>query len=156
MPQGILFHHDLSNVKNRDEHIAPTLLTGEPHSIAVQGQPLRNLSPIECERLMGFPDDYTDIPCNGRPAPKTARYKVLGNAWAINCARWILRRLNRKLHPPCCPPAIPLHPFRKTRPPDHLRGPLSQKHFTSSHARFQNTLTPAFAGSFLRFRKAVG
>ena len=101
VPQSILSHRDLSNVKGRYEHIAPTLLTCEPHGIAVKGQPLRYLSPLECERLMGFPDGYTDIPCNGRPAPKTARHKALGNAWAINCARWVLRRLDRELRPPC-------------------------------------------------------
>ena len=56
---------------------------------------------------MGFPDGYTDIPYNGRPAPKTLRYKALGNSWAINCARWVLRRLDRELHPPCTPPASP-------------------------------------------------
>ncbi len=123
MPQGILSHRDLSKVKSRCEHIAPTLLTCEPHGIAVKGQPLRHLSPLEYERLMGFPDGYTDIPDNPRrrqtragvaglgaeqtcgvsdkprAAPKTARCKALGNAWAINCARWGLRRLDRELHP---------------------------------------------------------
>lgn len=119
VPQSILSHRDLSNVKGRYEHIAPTLLTCEPHGIAVKGQPLRYLSPLECERLMGFPDGYTDIPyAKGKvgkrsvrsscevsspppSAPKTLRHKALGNAWAINCARWVLRRLDRELHPPC-------------------------------------------------------
>ena len=113
MPLPILSHRDLSAVKSRFEHISPTLTTCEPHAIALQGQPLRHLTPLECERLMGFPDGYTDIPwpprssckvsgnvCPGR-APKTARYKALGNSWAINCARWVLRRLDRELHPPC-------------------------------------------------------
>ena len=117
VPLPILSHRDLSAVKSRFEPISPTLTTCEPHAIALQGQPLRHLTPLECERLMGFPDGYTDIPLpskrgarslcepSGRPpsvrAPKTARYKALGNSWAINCARWVLRRLDRELHPPC-------------------------------------------------------
>lgn len=107
VPLAILSHRDLSAVKSRFEHISPTLTTCEPHAIAVKGQPLRYLSPTECERLMGFPDGYTDIPYNGRAAPKSSRYKALGNSWAINCARWVLRRLDRELHPPCTPPASP-------------------------------------------------
>ena len=123
VPLPILSHRDLSAVKSRFEPISPTLTTCEPHAIALQGQPLRHLTPLECERLMGFPDGYTDIPwpskrgarslCepSGRPpsvrAPKTARYKALGNSWAINCARWVLRRLDRELHPLCNSPARP-------------------------------------------------
>lgn len=125
VPQSILSHRDLSAVKSRFEHIAPTFLTCEPHGIAVQGQPLRHLIPLECERLMGFPNGYTDILWHSgkvakarvladsvgeefrpriRPSshpPKTARYKALENAWTINCARWVLRRLDRELHPSC-------------------------------------------------------
>ena len=101
VPQGILSHRRLDTVKSRFEHISPTLMTGEPHAIAVKNQPLRYLSPTECERLMGFPDDYTNIPYHGRPAPKTLRYKALGNAWAINCARWVLLRLHHEMHPLC-------------------------------------------------------
>ncbi len=159
VPQVILAHRDLSKVKSRFGHIAPTLLTCEPHGIAVKGQPLRHLSSLKCERLMGFPDGYTDIPYNPKrkqtragvagleatqtcgvsdkphPAPKTVRYKALGNAWAINCARRVLRRLDREL-PPHCPPATVQ---QKLSPPDYRRGILSQKHFNSSQTRLQNT-----------------
>lgn len=53
---------------------------------------VRRLTPVECERLQGFPDNYTRIPWRGKPAeecPDGHRYKVLGNSWAINCARWL-------------------------------------------------------------------
>lgn len=50
---------------------------------------VRRLMPIECERLMGFPDGYTAITWRGKPAADGPRYKALGNSWATNCARWI-------------------------------------------------------------------
>lgn len=57
---------------------------------------VRRLTPRECERLQGFPDDWTRIPYRGRPAeecPDGPRYKAMGNSWGTNCAEWILRRL---------------------------------------------------------------
>ena len=41
---------------------------------------------------MGFPDGHTDVPHKGKPAADSARYKALGNSWAVNCARWIGER----------------------------------------------------------------
>lgn len=55
----------------------------------VQDDRIRRLSPLECERLMGFPDNYTDLP----GARKTNRYQALGNAWAVPVVTWIGRRL---------------------------------------------------------------
>jgi DNA (cytosine-5)-methyltransferase 1 len=57
---------------------------------------VRRLTPIECERLQGFPDDFTRIPYRGKPAdrcPDGPRYKALGNSWAVNCAEWIGERI---------------------------------------------------------------
>lgn len=59
---------------------------------------VRRLTPRECERLQGFPDDFTRIPWRGKPAeecPDGPRYKAIGNSWAVNCARWIGRRIER-------------------------------------------------------------
>lgn len=61
------------------------------------GTQVRRLMPIECERLQGFPDGYTAIPWRRKPAskcPDGPRYKALGNSWAVNCPRWIGRRIN--------------------------------------------------------------
>lgn len=55
---------------------------------------VRKLTPVECERLQGFPDGWTDVRFNGKPAGKTNRYRVLGNSWAVPCARWIFERLD--------------------------------------------------------------
>lgn len=57
---------------------------------------VRRLTPRECERLQGFPDDWTRIPYRGKPAedcPDGPRYKAMGNSWGTNCAEWILRRI---------------------------------------------------------------
>jgi len=57
---------------------------------------VRRLTPTECERLMGFPDNWTRIPWKGRVAeecPDGPRYKACGNSWAVNCARWVMRRI---------------------------------------------------------------
>lgn len=54
---------------------------------------VRRLTPTECERLMGFPDSYTAIPFRNKPAADGPRYKALGNSMAVNCMRWIGRRI---------------------------------------------------------------
>ena len=51
---------------------------------------VRRLLPVECERLQGLPDDWTNIPWRGKNgAPDSLRYKAVGNSWAVNVARWI-------------------------------------------------------------------
>lgn len=57
---------------------------------------VRRLSPIECERLMGFRDNYTQIPWRGKPpedCPVGPRLEALGNSWATNVAANIGRRI---------------------------------------------------------------
>ncbi len=59
---------------------------------------VRRLTPRrECERLQGFPDDFTRIPWRGRCAedcPDGPRYKAIGNSMAVPCMRWIGERIN--------------------------------------------------------------
>lgn len=55
----------------------------------VQDNKIRRLSPLECERLMGFPDNYTDI----AGARRTNRYQAIGNSWAVPVVQWIGKRL---------------------------------------------------------------
>lgn len=77
------------------EQIAPTLDTGQAHGI-VQPWAVRRLTPLECERLQGFPDGWTAIPYRNKPAdacPDGPRYKALGNSWAVNCGRVIFDRM---------------------------------------------------------------
>jgi DNA (cytosine-5)-methyltransferase 1 len=57
------------------------------------GMAVRRLTPRECERLQGFPDDYTLIPYRGKPAADGPRYKALGNSMAVPVMAWIGRRI---------------------------------------------------------------
>jgi DNA (cytosine-5)-methyltransferase 1 len=52
---------------------------------------VRRLTEVECERLQGFPDDYTNIKEN---CPSGVRYKALGNSMAVPVMRWIGERIN--------------------------------------------------------------
>jgi DNA (cytosine-5)-methyltransferase 1 len=57
---------------------------------------VRRLTPRECERLQGFPDDYTLL---GEKTPDGPRYKALGNSMAVPVMRWIGERINKELAP---------------------------------------------------------
>lgn len=59
---------------------------------------VRKLTPIECERLQGFPDNYTLIPWRNKPAEQchdTPRYMAIGNSMAVPVIRWIGERMCR-------------------------------------------------------------
>lgn len=58
---------------------------------------VRRLTPMECERLQGFPDDWTKIPYRGKTedeCPDGPRYKALGNSFAVPVVRWIGERID--------------------------------------------------------------
>ena len=70
--------------------------TGFKTEVASVGMQVRRLTPRECDRLQGFPDDYTRIPWRKSAAedcPDGPRYKALGNSWAVPVARWVGRRI---------------------------------------------------------------
>lgn len=80
----------------RPEHIgdvAGALDTMKPDRVFVPGSAVRRLTPRECERLQGFPDDYTLINVRGKPAADGPRYKALGNSMAVPVMSWIGRRI---------------------------------------------------------------
>jgi len=54
---------------------------------------VRRLMPVECERLQGFPDGFTDIPWRGGRAADGPRYKALGNSMAVNVMTWLGERI---------------------------------------------------------------
>jgi DNA (cytosine-5)-methyltransferase 1 len=56
-------------------------------------QSVRRLTPVECERLQGFPDGHTDVLHKGKPAADGPRYKAIGNSKAVPCIQWIGARL---------------------------------------------------------------
>lgn len=59
----------------------------------MHGMAVRRLTPKECERLQGFPDDYTAITYRNKPAADGPRYKALGNSMAVPVMAWIGARL---------------------------------------------------------------
>ena len=78
---------------------AHTVTSAFVHGIATTMQ-VRRLTPVECERLQGFPDGYTAIPWRGKPVdecPDGPRYKALGNSWAVPVVRWIGRRIQQEV-----------------------------------------------------------
>jgi DNA (cytosine-5)-methyltransferase 1 len=74
---------------------AQALRAGAEHSYQFlrTNMSVRRLLPIECERLQGFPDNWTAITYRGRPAADGPRYRALGNAMAVPVVAWILRRI---------------------------------------------------------------
>ena len=64
---------------------------GNPPAMAPLSPPLypRRLTPLECERLQGFPDGWTAIQFQGKPAKDSYRYRALGNSMAVPVMRWL-------------------------------------------------------------------
>ena len=72
-----------------------TLTAGDRHAMQY-GHQVRRLTPVECERLQGFPDNYTQIPWRGKDALDCLdgpRYKAMGNSMAVPVMRWIGERI---------------------------------------------------------------
>jgi DNA (cytosine-5)-methyltransferase 1 len=65
--------------------------TGGGNVPFVKDMAVRKLTPVECERLQGFPDNYTNIKEN---CPDGHRYKAMGNSMAVPVMRWIGERIN--------------------------------------------------------------
>lgn len=71
---------------------------GRHEGVMTPTMQVRRLTPVECERLQGFPDGYTAIPWRNKPAgecPDGPRYKALGNSMAVPVMRWIGDRIRK-------------------------------------------------------------
>jgi DNA (cytosine-5)-methyltransferase 1 len=66
---------------------------GSPQNLITTKHCVRRLTPRECERLQGFPDDYTAITYRGKPAADSNRYKSIGNSFAVPVVKWIGQRI---------------------------------------------------------------
>ena len=88
LPIGIDYCHTMMANKN-----------GEPAVCYTNARnTVRRLTPRECERLMGFPDNWTRIPWRGKSAedcPDSPRYKACGNSMCVNVMRWIGMRIEK-------------------------------------------------------------
>jgi DNA (cytosine-5)-methyltransferase 1 len=72
---------------------SPTIASSHTPAVASSLSAVRRLTPRECERLQGFPDDFTLVPYRGKPAQDGPRYKALGNSMAVPVVRWLGRRI---------------------------------------------------------------
>jgi DNA (cytosine-5)-methyltransferase 1 len=96
----IAFSSNMSNPDYQTDGTTPTVKLGghgggNPPAVA-QASAVRRLTPTECERLQGFPDNYTQIPYRNKPAencPDGPRYKAMGNSMAVPVMRWIGERI---------------------------------------------------------------
>lgn len=97
-PHVLAFQSSQSGVRVDDVHATLDSNNGSRrHNGAFYGSAVRRLTPLECERLMGFPDGYTAIPWRGKPASEChdgPRYKALGNSWAVPLFAWLGRRID--------------------------------------------------------------
>jgi len=79
--------------------LAQTLDTfSHTNVINASGKNIRRLTPLECERLQGFPDNWTQIEWRGKPTkqcPDSLRYRAIGNSMAVPVMRWIGERIKR-------------------------------------------------------------
>ena len=74
----------------------PASQSGKQVQGVTDGYVVRRLTPRECERLQGLPDDWTRVPYRGKPAeecPDTPRYRAIGNSMAVPVMRWIGERI---------------------------------------------------------------
>ena len=74
----------------------PASQSGKQVQGVTDGCAVRRLTPRECERLQGFPDDWTKVPYRGKPAdecPDTPRYRAIGNSMAVPVMGWIGKRI---------------------------------------------------------------
>ena len=62
------------------------------------GYIVRRLTPIECERLMGFPDNWTALGHDGKKMSDSARYMMLGNSVAVPCVAYIMQSIAAQLN----------------------------------------------------------
>ena len=77
-----------------EKEVSPTLRQSKTPGVE-QNMAVRRLTPRECERLQGFPDDYTQVHHRGKPASDGPRYRALGNSMAVPVVQWIGRGIER-------------------------------------------------------------
>ena len=91
--------HNGGNGNGFQKDLSYTLNATGVHGVKTEAR-VRKLTPIECERLQGFTDNYTRIPWKGKSAeecPDSPRYKAIGNSWCVPCVRWIGERIKKEL-----------------------------------------------------------
>lgn len=99
-PAICAFKESQSGTRTGDVHATLDANKGSRRVEGVMsGMAVRRLTPRECERLQGLPDDYTLIPYNGKMAADGPRYKAIGNGMAVPVVRWIGERIQAVMQP---------------------------------------------------------
>ena len=101
--KGVNYFRRGGNYKYHKDKKAATLRSSAASDcfdlvLAREKKYIRRLTPLECERLQGFPDNYTQIEWRGKPAeqcPDSLRYRAIGNSMAVPVMRWIGERIER-------------------------------------------------------------
>ena len=101
--KGVNYFRRGGNFKYHKDKKAATLRSSAASDcfdlvLAREKRYIRRLTPLECERLQGFLDNYTQIEWRGKPAdqcPDSLRYKAIGNSMAVPVMRWIGERIKR-------------------------------------------------------------
>jgi DNA (cytosine-5)-methyltransferase 1 len=102
--QPIVYERHDQDARLKEVSVAPTLHAKSDNAcdlpvVLRPNMAVRRLMPVECERLQGFPDGYTNIPWRGKTeSPDGPRYKALGNSWAVPVVRWIGNRIQGELN----------------------------------------------------------
>ena len=106
-PQGKGYQKHIAytlEARHHTQYVAHTLTARHDSSPDGSGRGLpilpdckgvRRLTPCECERLQGFPDNWTQVPYRGKPAADGPRYKTMGNSMAVPVMRWIGERIEK-------------------------------------------------------------
>lgn len=76
---------------------AATLTTSKTQAVFSEPVGVRRLTPVECERLMGWPDDHTALTAAGKPVADSNRYRMCGNGVVAPVATWIAQQINEGL-----------------------------------------------------------
>jgi DNA (cytosine-5)-methyltransferase 1 len=92
VPYSLAVAGDIST--GRDVAQTIRAANGQPGTVADVEMTVRRLTPVECERLQGFPDGWTAT-SNGKPQADSPRYHQLGNSVAVPCIAWITHRIAR-------------------------------------------------------------
>lgn len=99
-PPAVCITGDVTHTLTSEGHDASEDGTGRGQPIVVTEMAVRRLMPIECERLQGFPDNWTLVPIGKGFAADGPRYKQIGNSWAVPCVTWIAGRIESHLAKP--------------------------------------------------------
>jgi DNA (cytosine-5)-methyltransferase 1 len=94
--QPIAFTTEQTPKFNENQALTLTKSEAKHNQSVLTEMAVRRLTPVECERLQGFPDKYTNIPWRNKlESPDGPRYKALGNSMAVPVMKWIGQRIKQ-------------------------------------------------------------